>query len=206
MKAPVVDMNKKSVGEVELNDAIFAVKGGTGKIYDVVKMQLANRRKGCAASRNRALVSGTTAKAYRQKGTGRARHGDYRANIFVGGGKAFGPHPRDYSYKVPKKVKRGALRAALAQKAGEEKLIVVDKLEMSEIKTKAFAGTMKTLGVDSALFVLADRDEKVMKSARNIPTAKVLRCEGLNVFDLLRYDHVVFTQQSLDKVQEVLKP
>ena len=117
MKASVVDMTNKKVGDVDLADDIFARKGGEGMIYEVVKMQLANRRKGCAATKTRGQVVGTTAKAYRQKGTGRARHGSKKAPIFVGGGQAFGPHPRDYSYHVPKKVRRGALRAALTDKA-----------------------------------------------------------------------------------------
>lgn len=207
MKAKLVNLTtKKGAGEVELEDGIFGVKVTKGKMYDVVKMQLANRRKGCAASRNHALVSGTTAKMYRQKGTGRARHGDYRTNIFVGGGKAFGPHPRDYSYTVPKKVCRGALREALSQKLSEGKLMIVDRLEMPTIKTKAFTETMKTLGVTSALFVIDAANEHVEKSSRNVPHVKVLRSEGLNVVDLLRHEHAVFTQAALARVQEVLKP
>jgi large subunit ribosomal protein L4 len=206
VKATVVNGENKRVGDVELDEGIFAVKAGTGVVYDVVKMQLANRRRGSASCRNRSQVSGTTAKMYRQKGTGRARHGDYKANILVGGGKAFGPRPRDYSHAVPKKVRRGALRAALSQKVRDEKLIVVDALEFPGVKTKAFVERMKALGVDSALFVLDEVSEAVTKSSRNVPTVKVLRCEGLNVVDLLRYEHVVLTQQALAKVQEVLKP
>lgn len=205
MKATVLNLKNKSVGDVELSDAIFAVKGGTGMIYDVVKMQHANHRSGCAASKNRALVSGTTAKMYRQKGTGRARHGDYRVNLFVGGGKSFGPHPRDYSYKVPKKVKKGALRAVLSSKVSEGKLVVVDKFELPDIKTKNFVEVMNTLGIKKALVVLEESNETVLKSARNLSTAKVLRWDGLNVMDLLRYEHVVLTKAALGKVEEGLK-
>ncbi len=206
MKATVVNEENKRVGDVELDDGIFAVRGGTGAIYEVVKMQLANRRRGCAASRNRSEVRGTTAKMYRQKGTGRARHGSYKANIFVGGGKAFGPHPRDYSYIVPKQVRRGALRAVLSQKVSEGKLIVIDSLTLPGVKTKSFVERMKALGVESALIVLEEMSETVEKAARNIPTIKLLPCEGLNVLDLLRYDSLVLTQGALTKVQEVLKP
>ncbi len=175
MKVNVMNMQNKGVGEVELHDAIFARKGGTGSIYEVVKMQRANKRKGCAASRNHALVSGTTAKMYRQKGTGRARHGDYRTNIFVGGGKAFGPHPRDYSYNVPKKVKKAALATALTEKVRDGKLLVVDAFTLSAIKTKTFVESMKALGVTTGLIVLDGDNDVVRKSARNVPTMKVLR-------------------------------
>jgi large subunit ribosomal protein L4 len=205
VKATVLNIKKEQVGEVELSDDVFAVTGGSGKIYETVKMQQANRRKGSAATRNRALVSGTTAKMYRQKGTGRARHGDYRTNVFVGGGKSFGPHPRDYSYGIPKKVRKGALRTALSEKARDGKLHVVDSFELPQIKTKLFVEAMKALGVDSALVVLDESDSKAMKSSRNLPQAKALRWDGLNVIDVLRFDHVVFTKSALDKVQEVLK-
>ena len=205
MKATVVNVKKQNIGECELDETIFDAKGGTEMIFDVVKMQRANRRKGSAATRNHALVSGTTAKAYRQKGTGRARHGDYRTNIFVGGGKSFGPHPRDYSYQVSKKVKRGALRCTLAQKYREGKMVIVDGFDLAQVKTKDFVAAMNSLGVQGGLIVVDGPNVNLEKSARNVPQVKVLRCEGLNVVDLLRYDHVVFTQPALEKVQEVLK-
>lgn len=205
MKATVFNVKNEQVGETELHDDVFAVAGGTGKIYETVKMQLANRRKGSAATRNRALVSGTTAKMYRQKGTGRARHGDYRTNIFVGGGKSFGPHPRDYSYLIPRKVRKGALRTALSEKVREGKLHIVDSFELPAVKTKSFVEALKVLGIDRALVVLDEDNTTVMKSSRNVPQAKALRWDGLNVVDLLRFDHVIFTKPALDKVQEVLK-
>ena len=205
MKAQVLNLKNANVGEVELSDAVFARKGGTGSIYEVVKMQRANKRKGCAASRNHALVSGTTAKMYRQKGTGRARHGDYRTNIFVGGGKAFGPHPRDYSYNVPKKVKKAALAIALTEKVRDGKLLVVDSFTFSSIKTKTFVESMKVLGVTTGLIVLEANNDIVRKSARNVPTLKVLRWDGLNVMDVLRFEHVVIAKAALDKIQEALQ-
>lgn len=204
MKATVVNLEKENVGEVELKAEVFDAKGDRGMIYDVVRMQRASHRKGCAATRNHALVSGTTAKAYRQKGTGRARHGDYRTNIFVGGGKAFGPHPRDYSYNVPKKVRKGALKCVLAQKYRDGKMVIVDGFEMPEIKTKEFVKAMKRLGVQDGLVVLDAPNANVERSASNVPEVKVLRCEGLNVVDVLRYDQLVITKPALEKVQEVL--
>lgn len=205
MKASVVDMTNKKIGDVDLADSVFAQKGGEGMIYEVVKMQLANRRKGCAATKTRGQVTGTTAKVYRQKGTGRARHGSKKAPIFVGGGKAFGPHPRDYSYHVPKKVRRGALRAALSKKAEAGSLVVVDTFDCKEIKTKSFVDMFSNLGVKTALIVHEEPSENLIKSARNVPNAKVRSYHGLNVYDVMRYEHVIFTKAALEKVQEVLK-
>ena len=206
MKEPVLDMAKTKVGEVELDEAIFGAAPNKALLYEVVRMQLANRRAGTAATRNHKMVSGTTAKMYRQKGTGRARHGDARTNIFVGGGKAFGPHPRDYSYRLPAKARRGGLRSALAQKQGEGKLIVVEKFPFTEIKTKPVVAALAKLGVANGLLVVDVATEALEKSVRNIPNVKLLRVEGLNVYDLLRYEHAIITRAALEKVQEVLKP
>jgi large subunit ribosomal protein L4 len=206
VKASVVDMTNKKVGDVDLADGIFAREGGEGMIYEVVKMQLANRRTGSAFCKNRGEVSGTTAKMYRQKGTGRARHGSYKAPIFVGGGKAFGPHPRDYSYRVPKKVRRGALCAALSKKAQAGSVLVVDSFDCKEIKTKSFVEKLSKLGVKTALVVHEEPTENLIKSARNVAQAKVRSYQGLNVYDVMRYEHVIFTKAALEKVQEVLKP
>jgi large subunit ribosomal protein L4 len=206
VKEPVLDMGKGKVGEIELDEAIFNAKPNIALLYEVVKMQQANRRKGTAASRNHTLVSGTTAKMYRQKGTGRARHGDARTNIFVGGGKAFGPHPRDYGYRLPSKARRGGLRSALAMKREEGKLLIVDRFPFAEIKTKPVLKALEKLGVASGLLIVEGADEVLEKSVRNIPNVKLLRWEGLNVYDLLRHEHAVITRAALEKVQEVLKP
>ena len=206
MKEPVVDIKNKKVGEMELSDEIFAGTPNTALVYEVVRMQLTNRRQGDAASCNHKMVSGTTAKMYRQKGTGRARHGDARTNIFVGGGKAFGPHPRDYSYRLPAKARRGGLRAALAVKKQDGKLIVVDAMTVKEIKTKQMVETLKQLGVKNGLLVVEKADAALEKSVRNIPNVKLIRAEGLNVYDLMRYEHAVVTRAAMDLVQEVLKP
>lgn len=206
MKESVVDIKNKKVGEIELHDEIFGGTPNTALVYEVVRMQLTNRRQGDAASCNHKMVSGTTAKMYRQKGTGRARHGDARTNIFVGGGKAFGPHPRDYSYRLPAKARRGGLRAALAVKKQEGKLIVVDAMTVKEIKTKEMVAALKGLGVKNGLLVVEKADVALEKSVRNIPNVKLIRAEGLNVYDLMRYEHAVVTRAAMDRVQEVLKP
>ncbi len=206
MKGTVIDTSKKPISEVELADEIFGQKPNIALIHEVVTMQLANRRKGTAATRTRTDVSGTTAKMYRQKGTGRARHGDERANIFVGGGKAFGPHPRSYEYRIPRKARKGGLRAALALKQQEGQLLIVDSISPQEIKTKVVAETLKNLGVRSVLIVVDGQDEKLMKSVRNLSNVKLVRSEGLNVYDMMRYEHTVMTVAALERVQEVLKP
>lgn len=206
MKETVIDTKKTKVGELELDDAIFGTKPNEALIYEVVKMQRAGKRKGSAATRTRTDVSGTTAKMYRQKGLGRARHGDERANIFVGGGKSFGPHPRDWSYRIPAKARRGGLRSALSMKKQDGKLIVVDEFKLGEIKTKTMVDTLKKLGVTDGLIVVDGKDELLEKSVRNVPHVSLVRWEGLNVYDLMRHEHAVMTRAAVEKVQEVLKP
>lgn len=206
MKETVINLNKKNAGEVELADAIFGQKPNKGLIYEAVKMSLAGRREGTAATRNHCMVSGTTAKMYRQKGTGRARHGDARTNIFVGGGKAFGPHPRDYSYKLPKKARKGAVGAALALKRHNGKLVILDNFEMAHIKTKTATAALCNLGVRSALIVVDGENRNVKLSVRNIPNVKIVLSSALNVVDLLQYEHVIITVPALAKVQASLLP
>lgn len=206
VKAKIKDINNKDVGEVEISDEIFGSKVSTPIIYEVVNMQLANRRKGTAVVKNRTDVSGTTAKMYRQKGTGRARHGDARANIFVGGGKAFGPKQRDYRYRPPKKVRRGGIRSALSLKNSEGKLIILDDFPVSQIKTKDVVSKLEKLGVSSGLLVVGGRDEKLEKSIRNAANVKLVRSEGINAYDIMRYEHTIILRNALGSVQEVLKP
>ncbi|MFH0799865.1 MAG: 50S ribosomal protein L4 [Pseudomonadota bacterium] len=204
MKETILNIARKQVGEVELSDGIFGMKAGSALIYEAVKMQRACARSGTAATRNHKMVSGTSAKMYRQKGTGRARHGDARTNIFVGGGKAFGPHPRDYSYRLPKKARKGALRAALSLKKQEGKLLILDEFPGTRIKTKDAVSALSRLGVKSGLIVALDPSEALVKSVRNIPGIKLLCCEGLNVYDLVSHEHAVITVPALAKVEEVL--
>lgn len=204
MKETVIDTNKKNVGEVDLLDGIFAAKVNRALIYEVVKMQRANRRAGTASTRQHCMVSGTTAKMYRQKGTGRARHGDARTNIFVGGGKAFGPHPRDYSYSLPKKAKISALCSALSLKREKGRLVILDDFQMKNIKTKDAAATLGKLGVKDGLIIIDGENKNLQKSVNNIPNVKLVRIEGLNVYDLMNYEHTVITLPALDKMQASL--
>ena len=206
MKETVHSIGGNNAGEVELSEEIFSPVVNTALLYETVKMQLANQRSGTAATRNHKMVSGTTAKIYRQKGTGRARHGDARTNIFVGGGKAFGPHPRDYGYRMPAKARKGGLRAALALKKSEGKLLIVDELPMKAIKTKDAVKALAKLGVTNGVIVVDGKNENLEKSVRNIPGIKLLSCEGLNACELMRYEHAVLTVAALNRVQEVLKP
>jgi len=206
VKETVIDTKKAKVGELELDDEVFGATPNEALIYEVIKMQLASRRKGSASSLTRGDVSGTTAKMYRQKGLGRARHGDERAPIFVGGGKAFGPHPRDWSWRIPTKARRGGLRSALSMKKQEGKLIVVDEFKLKGIKTKAMVDTLTKLGVTNVLIVVDGKDETLEKSIRNVPHVSLVRWEGLNVYDLMRHEHAVMTRAAVEKVQEVLKP
>ncbi len=206
MKESVLDLKNSKVSDIELSDDVFASRPNKALIYEVVKMQRAGWRKGTVKTKNRALVSGTTAKMYKQKGTGRARHGDKKVGIFVGGGKAFGPNPRDYSYKIPRKARRGGLRSALVLKKNEGKMLIVDNLEFPEIKTKAAIAALDKLGVKSGLLVIDGTQKNLKKSVSNIPNIKVVKWEGLNVYDLMKYEHAVLTVPALQKVQEVLKP
>lgn len=206
MKETVHSIGSTKAGEVELSEEIFSPIVNTALLYETVKMQLANQRSGTAATRNHKMVSGTTAKMYRQKGTGRARHGDARTNIFVGGGKAFGPHPRDYGYRMPAKARKGGLRAALALKKSEGKLLIVDEFPMKAIKTKDAVKALAKLGVTSGVIVVDGKNENLEKSVRNIPGIKLLCCESLNACELMRYEHAVMTVAALNRVQEVLRP
>jgi len=200
----VLDQSGQKVGELALKEEIFSGEVKPHLIHEVVKMQLANRRAGTASTKNRSAVRGGGRKPWRQKGTGRARVGTIRSPLWRGGGVVFGPTPRDYSYKVPKKVRKGALRSAVALKAQEGKLVVVDKFELPEAKTKEFAKILKDLSIQEGLIVIEGKDEVLERSSRNIPSIKVLRVEGLNVYDIMRYDTLVMTQQAIEKLEGVL--
>jgi len=187
-----------------LNEAIFGVKTRPHLLHQTVVMQLANRRAGTAATKTKGFVSGGGKKPWRQKGTGRARSGSIRSPIWVGGGTAFGPTPRDYSYRMPRSARREALLSALSLKNREGKLIVVDKLELEAAKTKIMVQALAELKVASAVIVVAQADEKIERSARNLPKIKVLRVEGLNVYDLMRYEHLILTDGALKLLEERL--
>ena len=188
----------------KLNDAIFGAKTRAHLLHQAVVMQLANRRAGTAATKTKGFVRGGGKKPFKQKGTGRARAGSIRSPIWVGGGTVFGPTPRDYSYRMPRTARREALLSALSVKNRDGKLIVVDKFSLEAAKTKIMAQALAELKVTSALIVIAGADATIERSARNLPKVKVLRVEGLNVYDLLRYDHLVLTEGALKLLEERL--
>jgi len=202
--ADVFDMKGEKVGEVEIKDEVFNCDVKTYLMHDVVVMQLANRRRGTAATKTRKEVSGGGKKPFRQKGTGRARQGSSRSPLQPGGGTVFGPHPRDYSYSVPKKVRRSALRSALTVRNNGSAMKVLDKLELEAISTKNFNGIVKTFSLTKPLFVIDKKNEVLEKSARNIPFVKVLRVEGLNVYDIIKHEQLILTLDALRRIEEVL--
>jgi len=202
--ADVFDIEKKKVAQVELNDAIFGAEISEAAIYDVVKMQLASRRSGTSATKGRSDVSGGGKKPWRQKGTGRARSGTSRSPIWRGGGIVFGPQPRDYSYSVPKKVRKKALISALSMKVKEDKMTVLQNFPMESISTRAFQKVVDLFGLKKALFVVDHDDVILMKSSRNLKNVKMIRSEGINVYDVLNYEHLVLLEPSIKKIEGAL--
>lgn len=196
----VYDMENRVVEQIELEDRVFNAPVLEHLVHQVVLMQLANRRAGTACTKNRARVSGSRKKPWRQKGTGRARAGTRQSPLWRGGGVVFGPTPRDYSMKVNRKVKRAALCSVLTQKLREGRLKVLQKLELPEIRTKRMVEVVRNLGLGKSLIVLAGRDPVVELSSRNIPTVQVMPVEGLNVYDILRYQDLVLVKECLDGI------
>lgn len=202
MKCPVTTLDNKKAGEVELKDEIFALPIRKDILARVVKWQLAKRRAGTASTKSRGEVRGSTRKIYRQKGTGRARHGSGRANIFRGGGIAHGPKPRDHGFDLPKKVRRLGLKTALSAKAAEGKLIVIDAAKAESPKTKELRQRLEALGLGSALIVGGEQlDENFSLAARNIAGIDVLPQIGANVHDILRHEHLVLTKDALEALE-----
>jgi len=197
----IKNISAEKVGEVNLNDELFAVDIRPGILHDVVCMQLANRRRGTASTKTRAEVRGGGAKPWRQKGTGRARAGTNTSPVWRGGGVVFGPKPKDYSYKVPKKVRRLAVRMALSARFSEGNLVVLDQFDLPEIKTKEFIQVMDNFTFDNCLVIIGDDDETVKLSARNAVGYKVLPVDGLNVFDILKYSKLMLVQSSLELIE-----
>ncbi len=200
----VKNISAEKVGEVELRDELFAVDVRPSILHDVVCMQRANARQGTASTKTRGEVRGGGAKPWRQKGTGRARSGTKNSPIWRGGGVAFGPKPRDYSYKLPKKVCRLALRMALSARLGEGNLIIVDEFNMPSIKTKEFVNVMGNFNFDNCLVIIEEDNATVKLSARNAVGYKVLPVAGLNVYDILKYSKLMLVQSSLAPLEERL--
>lgn len=198
----MVDQNNKKVQDVEL-PAVFSTEVRPHLMHAAVVNQLANRRAGTAATKNKALVSGGGKKPWKQKGTGRARAGSSRSPLWRHGGTVFGPMPRDYSYAMTKKARRAALVDAIASKIAESRLILIDNLAIAEPRTKLVSALMQNLGVqENALVLVKAENRNFTLAARNIPSVKVLRMENINVYDVLKYRYLITTQDALNAMQE----
>jgi len=196
-------MNGEQVGELDLADGIFAVDINDHVVHQSVLQYLANQRQGTQSAKTRAEVSGGGKKPWRQKGTGRARQGSSRSPQWKGGGVVFAPKPRDYSFKLNKKVKRLALKSVLTSKVADSKLVVLDELKFDEIKTRSMQNVLNSLNLEKALVVIHDNDQNVVLSARNIPSVKTAGVETINVYDILKYDTFLVTKDAVSKIQEV---
>ncbi len=183
----VINSSGKKVSQVDLNDEIFNVPVKKSVLHEVVTMQLANRRAGSASTKHRSDVTGSGRKLFRQKGTGRARRGNIKAPLLRGGGVAFGPKPKSWAYQVPKKVKKLALKMALSSKFKDENILILDQFELDEIKTRAFSEVVENLNMENALIIIDQENENLALSSRNISEFKVMRFEGLNVYDIQHY-------------------
>lgn len=204
---PTVDifnMNSEITGKLELSDAIFGVPVKPHVLHEVVVYQLAKRRAGTAKTKGRSEIRGGGKKPWRQKGTGRARAGTSRSPVWRGGGTIHGPQPRDYDMRVPKKVRRLALKMALSQKVIDEAFKVLDQFKLERIKTRDLVDMLEKFDPGKTLVVLPETDEFIEKSARNVPSVKVLRSEGLNVYDLLNYQTVILSRDCVSRIEEAL--
>jgi large subunit ribosomal protein L4 len=196
-KLDVFNLKREKVGEIELADDVFAAEVKEHLFHEVVTAQLASARSGTSAAKERSAVRGSTAKIYKQKGTGGARHGDIRAPIFVGGGRAHPPRPKDWSYRPPRRVRVGALKSALSLLVKEGRFLVVDSIDIGEIKTKKLAGVLTALQTPKKTLVVDDKgNENLRLSIRNMPGNQFLPPEGVNVYDLLRHDHLIVSKQA----------
>ncbi|WP_317366614.1 50S ribosomal protein L4 [uncultured Tyzzerella sp.] len=201
----VLNMSGSEVGSVELNENIFGVEVNEHVMHQAVVQYLANQRQGTKSAKTRAEVRGGGRKPWRQKGTGRARQGSIRSPQWTGGGVVFAPKPRDFSFKLNKKVKRLALKSALTTKVNNEKFVVVDELKLNEIKTKEMKKVLDNLNVNKGLVVLEENNKNVLLSARNIPNVKTAGVNTINVYDILKYESFVVTKEALAKIEEVYK-
>jgi large subunit ribosomal protein L4 len=202
-KVDLLNIEGKKVGDIELADSIFAVEVNEAVMHEVVVNYLANQRQGTQSTKTRSEVRGCGKKPWKQKGTGRARQGSIRAPQWIKGGIALGPKPRSYKYTLNRKVKRLALKSALTTKVLENKIIVLDSLEMEEIKTKTMANILTKLNVEKALVVLPESNLNVQASVRNIPNVKAALVNTINTYDILKYDTFVVTKAAVEKIEEV---
>ena len=197
----VVDNTGKKISQLDLPESIFNIPIKADVLHEVVKMQLAGKRSGSASVKHRSDVQGSTRKLFRQKGTGRARRGDIKSPLLRGGGSVFGPDPKSYAYRVPKKVRKLALKMALSSKLKDNRLLLVKDFELKEIKTKEFLRVLDALKVESCLIVTETKNEMLERSSRNVPGIKVLRSQGLNVYDILKYKYLVLLEPSIKEIE-----
>ena len=197
----VINIKGDKVSQADLPDEIFNVPVNIPVLHQVVKAQLAARRSGTACVKNRSDIAGSTRKLYKQKGTGRARKGDIKSPVLRGGGVVFGPHPRSYEQKVSKKVRKSALKMALTSKLLDNELMVLDRFELAQIKTKDFIAAIQTLDASKALIVTVEKDSTLELSSRNVAGVKVIRCEGLNVYDILKYDKLILLEEAVKGIE-----
>lgn len=197
----VLNSSGKKVSQVDLNDEIYNVPVKKSVLHDVVTMQLANRRAGSASTKHRSDVAGSTRKLFRQKGTGRARRGNIKSPLLRGGGVAFGPKPKSWGYKVPKKVRKLALKMALSSKFKDDDILILDQFELDQVKTKVFSKVAGNLKMENALIVIDQENEKLELSSRNLPEFKVMRFEGLNVYDILKHRTLVLLEASVKAIE-----
>ncbi|MFA5523691.1 MAG: 50S ribosomal protein L4 [Tissierellales bacterium] len=203
-KVALYNVSGQQIGDIELNDAVFGVEVNQHVLYEAVKNQLANKRQGTQSAKTRAEVRGGGKKPWRQKGTGRARQGSIRAPQWIGGGVVFAPKPRDYSYSIPKKVKRLAMKSALSSKVESKEIIILDELNLTQPKTKDMLNILKNINSNKkALIVMSEKNENVIKSANNIPGVQTTLTNTLNVYDILKYDSFIITKDAVKKVEEV---
>jgi large subunit ribosomal protein L4 len=201
-KVKVYNLRREESGEIELADDVFGAEVNEALLYDIVKAQLASRRAGTAKTKGRAEVRGSSRKLYKQKGTGRARHGSIRAQQYVGGGKAHGPQPRSYAYRPTRKQRLGALKSALSLKLAEGTLTIVDNFQLQEVKTKGLVEVLGVLQVGEGVLLVDVLNENLQLSARNLPNSQFLPPEGVNVYDLLRHEHLVLTRDAAAAIQK----
>ena len=197
----VINTKAEKVSELTLPDAIFSVPVRADVLHQVVTAQLAGQRSGTASVKHRGQVTGSTRKLFKQKGTGRARRGDIKSPLLRSGGVVFGPDGRRYEQKVPKKVRRLALKMALSSKLAEAALTVVDRFDLEQIKTRDFVAVMRSLNMNKVLIVTDAANENLERSSRNVPGVKVLRAEGLNVYDILKYDRLLLLEPSVQQIE-----
>ncbi|MFH7320270.1 50S ribosomal protein L4 [Desulfurivibrio sp. D14AmB] len=200
----IYNIKKEKVGELELNDELFKVDVNPHLLHDIVRMQRANRRAGTACTKTRSDVSGSGKKPWKQKGTGRARAGSRKSPVWRGGGTVFGPQPRSYSYRMPRKARKLGLRMALSSRFGDQLLVVLDDFQLDEIKTKKFIEVMDNFEIKNALIIAPERIETLERSSRNVPGFKVMPPEGLNVYDILLHKHIVLLQPCIGQLEERL--